>query len=269
MKNNLIGISGHAQVGKDLVGTIIQWLTYRQLFTHTKPKGIKSLEAFVEAYSDQGFGNVSTWSVKKYADKMKDIVCILIGCTREQLEDRDYKETELGEEWRKWVVGGVDFSTEADAMEYIKSNYRYGYTPEIKSYIITPRLLLQLIGTECGRKILHPNTWLNATFADWQPIGYRSEPIDLPINVGSVDIVDYPNWIITDVRFPNEVTSIKQRGGIVIRLERDSATGVGVHESETSLDTYTEFDYTIQNNGTVDELVEQVRAILTKEKLLK
>ena len=30
----------------------------------------------------------------------------------------------------------------------------------------------------------------------------------------------YPNWIITDVRFPNEADAIKGRGGIIIRVNR-------------------------------------------------
>lgn len=32
--------------------------------------------------------------------------------------------------------------------------------------------------------------------------------------------IKYPNWIITDMRFPNELKAIRQRGGITIRVNR-------------------------------------------------
>ena len=35
---------------------------------------------------------VTNSEIKKFADKLKDIVCLLIGCTREQLEDQEFKK---------------------------------------------------------------------------------------------------------------------------------------------------------------------------------
>jgi hypothetical protein len=40
-----------------------------------------------------------------------------------------------------------------------------------------------------------------------------------------------------------------------------------LHPSETALDD-AKFDYVIDNDGTLDELVEKVRVILTKEKII-
>ena len=93
--------------------------------------------------------------------------------------------------------------------------------------------------------------------------------------------IDCPNWIITDMRFLNEMEAVKKRGGITIRVNRpcDICGGSGYHKmscpvsksgehlSETSLDS-AEFDYVIDNNGTIEELIEKVREILIKEKLL-
>ena len=39
------------------------------------------------------------WKIVKFADKLKDIVCLLIGCERKKLENREFKEKELGEDW--------------------------------------------------------------------------------------------------------------------------------------------------------------------------
>lgn len=97
----------------------------------------------------------------------------------------------------------------------------------------------------------------------------------------------YPCWCITDVRFPNEKQAIEERKGIIIRVNR---TLVPAHEcpychavtkeadylcyaaplqhpSETALDDAS-FNYTIDNNGTIEELIEKVKEILIKEQII-
>ena len=39
--------------------------------------------------------NATGYEVVSFADKLKDITCVLAGCTREDLEDYDFKETQL------------------------------------------------------------------------------------------------------------------------------------------------------------------------------
>lgn len=86
-----------------------------------------------------------------------------------------------------------------------------------------------------------------------------------------------PNWIITDVRFPNEAQAIKDRGGILIRVNRPvSAIGanklkhksITQHPSETALDDYQDWNYIIDNNGTIEDLIEKVEVILKNTKVL-
>ena len=77
----------------------------------------------------------------------------------------------------------------------------------------------------------------------------------------------YPSWCITDVRFPNEVKAIKKKDGIVIRINRESAYN-NTHSSETALDDYEDFDYTIDNNNCIDCLIEKVKEILKHEKII-
>jgi hypothetical protein len=100
-------------------------------------------------------------------------------------------------------------------------------------------------------------------------------------------LTSLPNWIITDTRFPNEFQAVKDRGGISIKVTRDlnSINGQCItkcnqypnckpcgdikpqHESETALDNV-EFDYVIDNNGTIENLIEKVSTVLKKEKLI-
>jgi len=95
------------------------------------------------------------------------------------------------------------------------------------------------------------------------------------------------NIIFTDMRFPNELKAIKDRGGITIRVNRpyeivdntikdgrftaipltDAQMFSETHPSETSLDS-AEFDYTIWNNEGIPELINEVRLILQKENLI-
>jgi len=44
----------------------------------------------------------SEWRIVRFADKVKNIVCLIIGCTREQLEDEQFKNTKLSEEWIRY-----------------------------------------------------------------------------------------------------------------------------------------------------------------------
>ena len=99
---------------------------------------------------------------------------------------------------------------------------------------ITVRDLLQQIATECMRDCIHPDIWVNALFADYTD----------------------QCWLVTDVRFPNEYKAIKDRGGIILRIERPGS-GANDHISEVALDNHP-FDYIIYNDGSTPDLFKQV-----------
>jgi hypothetical protein len=301
----IIGVSGKSQSGKDLVGKIIQYLT-------SGANERYSFNKYQEIYPQLGtfgIGYDPDWKIKKFANKLKDIVCILIGCTREQLEDQKFKETPLGEEWRIWKVFYINKYNESD-ISYFLSKKEYDefvnrtsllnscHITNIDNSILTPRKLLQNIGTDLFRNRLHPNIWVNALMNEYKAKTISSFdlsklPNEETINSYGINriknegeiIYKEANWIITDVRFPNEAQAIKDKGGILIRVNRIDANEmrdnkiIGFkesdgsitpynHPSETALDNYEEFDYIINNNGTIDELIEQVRAILIQNKLI-
>jgi hypothetical protein len=78
--SSLIGISGKIGVGKDLMFNILNYL-----------RQDNDWDSFSD-YMSNAFFIHRKYENKKYAGKLKDIVCLLLGCTREQLEDRDFKE---------------------------------------------------------------------------------------------------------------------------------------------------------------------------------
>jgi hypothetical protein len=121
--------------------------------------------------------------------------------------------------------------------------------------VMTYREFLQRLGTDVIRDGLDSNVWVNALFSDYKP--------------QKLSEYNPSRWIITDMRFPNEMKAVKERKGITIRVSR---TGIhtpkveDLHPSETSLDD-AEFNYHIDNSGTIEDLVEKVKEILIKENI--
>ena len=248
---NLIAISGKKQHGKNTVADMIGYFA-----------GKHNMEGEFEEYRsfmNKNRNNLTApncwngrWVQKLFADKLKDIVCLLIGCTRDQLEDDIFKNTPLGEEWDKWETPSTTQKYLSNSDYELLSENQKGWCKKVQ---LTPRLMLQLIGTEGLRDLIHPNVHVNALFADYVGIDKNRE-------ITPLDPWEFPKWIITDCRFLNEVEAVKERSGIVIRVENPRKISTDMHPSEISLDDYKEFDYTISNDGTIDELLEKVKLMM-------
>ena len=291
---SILAISGRKGHGKDVVGKVIQYLTSE---SNVYPFDLKL-----------DYSYRSNWQIKKFADKLKDIICLLTGCSREELEDESFKSKELGEEWWYWYME-LDGGYSPIILDYLTTTKK-----QLKNYegleLVkpTPRFLLQFIGTDLLRNQLHPEIWVNSLMSEYKPYskgvahdlknwsevyrhtsckncgkqysGWKRQYLCKEcIEDDSVQF--YPNWIITDLRFPNELEAVKKRGGITIRVNRpcEICGGSGYHKmscpvsksgehySEIALDK-SEFDYVIENSGSIEELIEKVKQILIKEKLL-
>jgi hypothetical protein len=118
------------------------------------------------------------------------------------------------------------------------------------------RDFLQRLGTDAIRDGLHTNAWVNALMADYKKIDYNDD-----------EQPEFPNWIITDTRFPNEAQAIKDAGGLVIRVDRPGVKPINNHPSEIGLDDW-KFDYKIANVSDLKALTGTVETILLKENIL-
>lgn len=107
----------------------------------------------------------------------------------------------------------------------------------------TPREILQHMGTEAYRAI-DDSFWVKDLFR-------------------YIETNNLSNVVITDGRFPGEIDAVYQRGGIHIRMQRDSVTFVNntTHSSETALDNYDKCDYYIDNNGSIMDLYDMAKQI--------
>jgi hypothetical protein len=261
----IAGFSGKKGSGKDLSGMIWQALV-------DKPTAFDGMDTVTEKDVIYKVWDAPTFKTIKFADTLKDMICLLLGCTREELEDRDFKESPLPESWWYYNMMG---------QLRLRGSYKLASDNKMaeERYLIktTPRLLLQLMGTECGRNILHPNLWVMSVMTKYTSSNYAPEGTPK----GELCLWDKkPNWVITDMRFPNELVAVKNRDGVTIRVNREYKYGdlsnientiKGVfkeeHPSETALDDAV-FDYFIENNGTIKDLVEKIKEILIKEKVI-
>jgi hypothetical protein len=93
------------------------------------------------------------------------------------------------------------------------------------------RGLMQRLGTECGRELLGDNIWVDTALNGLDPQG---------------------SYAVTDCRFVNEATAIRDRGGKIIRINRPGVGPANAHVSETGLDDYA-FDAVIENDGSLED----------------
>lgn len=177
--------------------------------------------------------NFHEFKRESFAGTLKDAVASVFGWDRELLEGR----TKHAREWRE----------EIDPW----------WSERLEMPNLTPRLALQLWGTEVCRKGFHDDIWI----ASLENKLRKEED----------------NVVISDCRFPNEIKAIRQAGGRVIRIVRGldpewfsvARTDVSkmpelyptVHASEYSW-AHTEFDFIIDNNGSIEDLYNQIKNLV-------
>ncbi len=67
--------------------------------------------------------------------------------------------------------------------------------------------------------------------------------------------------VVSDVRFPNEADIVKKLGGVVVKIHRNTNNKIDNHASEKQIDLI-KGDYTIENNGTLQEYYNNIEQIL-------
>lgn len=175
---------------------------------------------------------------ESFAGSLKDAVAAVFGWDRQLLEG-------LTADARAWREQPDTWWTQ-----------RLGRT-------VTPRLMLQLWGTEVCRRGFHDDIWTASVEAK------------IARNLES-------NVVISDCRFPNEIESIRKQGGKIIRVVRGenpewydiaisanlgdptaigTLNALGIHASETSW-VGSRFDAEIHNSGSLEDLFKSTDAMV-------
>ena len=107
------------------------------------------------------------------------------------------------------------------------------------------REILVYVGTYICQDYINENTFVNS-------VKNRLESI-------SWDSTDLKYVICTDVRFVHEVDFIKQNSGIMINIIRDDVVqALDIAEHDLDMMDPENFNYIIYNNGTYEELFDEV-----------
>jgi hypothetical protein len=120
----------------------------------------------------------------------------------------------------------------------------------IPGFAFTYRRAMQTLGTEWGRDMLDRELWLKLMqhrHNDWE-IGQSTEHVPDRF------------FLITDTRFANEATWIKEEGGLLLEVVRPGIEPIQTHASEAGCGV--EPDVVINNNGDLELLREKVIAFL-------
>lgn len=113
---------------------------------------------------------------------------------------------------------------------------------EIPVLGVSPRRLMQTLGTEWGRQLIHPDLWL---ILAKQRL----------VNAG-------PGMIIADVRFENEAAWVRSQGGRIVHLVRKGRTVVEAHPSEDGINVSVE-DVVLHNDGDLSNLQHRVKELFS------
>lgn len=117
----------------------------------------------------------------------------------------------------------------------------------------SPRYLMQTLGTEWARHLVHPDIWIRVAaqlLAQHRKLG--------------------GNVCVTDARFANEADWIRGQGGEVWHIVRPLPENVVVmsHASELGVTMHAGLDSTIHNDRGLDQLEDEVRRALAGERVL-
>jgi len=149
----------------------------------------------------EGLANRLNMHIHRMADPLKRGLEAMFGFDRSIWDDRDLKERELP---------GIERS---------------------------PRYLAQTIGTDWGRRMVHPDVWIFAADQIW---------------------LEHPFLVVPDIRFDNEAEWIERRGGCLLQIERPELEMIreNGHVSEDGIDQ-SYVSEIIVNDSTVDDLIDR------------
>ena len=128
---------------------------------------------------------------------------------------------------------------------------------------ISPRTVLQLLGTEWGRTVA-PTMWVDYAVKVSKRLLSGGCSYSKYEGVVEKDPRDYDYVVITDGRFRNELIGVLAVGGITVKVDRPStgnlSAGVAGHRSEREMDGIPRHFYTewLDNSGDFDFLFGQV-----------
>lgn len=252
MKSNkllYIGLNGYAGSGKDTVAKMLKiilnfnWQNInqaKQYFNSYYSSNKEQFATFNYVANEEKFSTCIA-----FADQLKNICASMFGIPVERFYynkgnswiciNKDFKYTEVKPN-DSCIITAEDYFTSKDS-----------YTNSAINYYMSLRELLVYVGTYVCQRDINKNIFVNI--------------VSNTIRNKTARNSDLKYIICTDVRFIHEFDFIHQNNGIMINITRDGVEQLD-NIAEHGLDEEEDYDYTIENNGTYDDLFEQVWSIV-------
>ena len=229
----IISIQGYKNSGKDEVAKYIKYII-------SNPK-ILQFYWFAKLINFSTF--FSKWKIICYAEKIKEMLSILINENRLKFEERDFKEN-FYFDFKNYKLYNINYCKDKILTDKSFNNQLTKKSPLlINEHYYSIRQIMQYFGTEIMRKTFGDQIWILSTF-----------------NSG-----DY--LIISDQRFEIENKLVKQNNGYIIHITRPNSNP-GFHSSEKELTSLLEtksYDSLINNDSSLKNLFNNCKKIINYE----
>lgn len=128
------------------------------------------------------------------------------------------------------------------SMDAIDFYCRTAKEEEIPCVGYSYRYLARTIGTEWGRRLVGELIWLKAFSQKFLRFSLKQQIVN------------------DDLRFINELEFLRELGFITVKIVRptDRPSGLDTHQSDVDLAYYDEWDYILDNSGTIEDLYQTI-----------
>jgi hypothetical protein len=149
---------------------------------------------------------------RAFADPMREVARAVFGLTADQMNDRVKKEQ------------------------------------VVPYWGLSPREILQRIGTECVREVFGADTWVKC----------MALRLEMLLADDALEPVGSDCVVFTDVRTDEEARFVRSKGGVVINVVRPGVGPVNDHVTDQGISAEL-VDFVLENNAGLDELDKAVK----------
>lgn len=254
-KARIIGVSGQANSGKD---TIAEHLINEHGFVRV------ALADPIKRFGHHvfGFSTKQLWGPSAARNQVDEHYYLDSPAWDEALDRLTAKGPEF-------IAEILNTSDEAVIDQVYKSLVNWFFWLRTDHPNLSPRIMLQTMGTEWGREYVDQAIWINALLRtaklllheDGNTKLWAYDPLLGPVPATRTTL---RGVVVSDIRFENEFVAIRKEGGSIIRVVRpetdDDAKSLGIpgHLSEAQDFSLDNFDFMVQNDKSLSGLYSNV-----------
>ena len=256
-KNNkllYIGLNGLAGSGKDTVAKMLKTVLLKDWDNIEECKEYYNKyyagPTILATFNKTSDPYIETVMCIAFADQLKHICSSIFGIPVRRFYDNKSNA---------WICINKDFHyTEIRPDNVITCEEYYYNCGEYKNsstrYYLSLRDILVYIGTFVLQQDVNKEVFINIVKNTIQDVSYNNP--------------DLKYVIVTDIRFTHEFDYVNENNGITIKITRPEVRALD-NVAEHNLDDEDRYTYTIENDGTYEDLFQQVWDLVHTEKVFQ